>query len=201
MNANWFKEIFSFFKLKLKDKITLSICLTLLIFIGLFQKQLNLIQFYSKLMPYFVIIDTISIASIIVDIGNKEYSKRKQEKLKEEEQKEQFFKAEQEKRRAQLKLKQFTDNVLNLKGIEKSEVQEMYNDVHHRMYLSDYDTNTLDLLQKGIIIKTSQYTRENEYISGAINPNELKHLYILVPRVISIMNKQKEKSKKSQRNT
>lgn len=187
------KQIFSFFKLRLKDKIALSICLTLLIIASFFRKELNLVKLYSITMPWILCFDALSISSVIADFYSNKQNEKKIAKQKEEEANIRIAKLEEQKKKARIKKYIFRCYVLELKGNEKRKIQQMYNDIHHRMYLSDYDSETLDLVQKGIIIKTTQYTREDEYISSYVNKHELKHLYVLSPDAMSVIDENKDK--------
>ena len=187
------KQLFSFFKLQLKDKVALSICLTLLIIIGFFRKEFRMEKFYSIAMPWLVILDALSISSVVADCFSKKQEEKKIAKQKEEKERLRIFQLEEQKRKQRLKNKRFENYILGLKGNKKAKVQEMYNDIHHRMYLSDYDSETLDLIEKGVILKTTQYTREDEYISSYVNKHELKHLYVLSPNAMSVIGNNKDK--------
>ena len=187
------KQLFSFFKLKLKDKVALSICFTLLIIIGFFRKELKVVNFYSNAMPWFVILDALSISSVAADVISQKQNEKKEDKQKREEELLYASQVEAQRRKAHVKRIRFENSVLELKGKEKSKVQQMYNDEHHRMYLSDYDSETLDLINKGIILKTGQYIKEDEYIGTSVNKHELKHLYVLSSEAFSVIRENKDK--------
>lgn len=187
------KQIFSFFKLKLKDKIALSFSFTLLIIVGFFRKELKLENFYSIAMPWLLIFDALSISSVAADIISQRQNEKKIAKQKREEELLYASQLETQRRKAHVKRIRFENSILELEEKEKSKVQQMYNDEHHRMYLSDYDSETLDLIKKGIIIKTGQYTREDEFIGTSVNKHELKHLYVLSSEAFSVIRENKDK--------
>lgn len=146
-----------------------------------FSKELNMTYFYNRFTWIVVLITIFFAVSIAVDFVEAKYNKREKDKKN------------AKRKNAELQKQQrFEYYVLGLKGRKRRIVRDMYRNYHHRDYVSVNDSDALDLLLHNVIIPTKNskrvdiYGKEREY-------NELQELFILAPRVVQIIDKNKEK--------
>ncbi|MCH9393591.1 hypothetical protein GIX83_02340 [Lactobacillus reuteri] len=146
-----------------------------------FAKVLSMTYFYNKFTWIVVLITIFFVASLVIDLVNRWYDKKRVDK-------------ENKRKRSERlqKQRQFENYIFNLSGRKRRIIHDMYRNYHHRDYVSVNDSDALDLLMHNVILPTKVTQRvdilgrENEY-------NELQELFILAPRVVQIIDMHKEK--------
>lgn len=184
---NWIKAGMEALNFNISRKIAVAISsillLTVKLIINLNQKQ----NYFDIWFWILLILALFSFSTAMADYYDQK-KKLEKESIERRKRKEKVvFDKEEKIRKKKLKSERFERYLMNLSTTQIQIVSSVYYAPHKREYLSDNDSDVVDLVAHNVLLMTSRMNYFDEYINGYSERNDPRHVYIFTPQMTEIM--------------